>query len=224
MSLWGTLWNGGMRMANGEDKLPRPQSPIPNPQPRIWLTFALVFTLAWVGVNHAFAFVDPDPAHPVWFEQVRVADLAGLVPAQQTRLLAEPAIFLADGDKASLGLDLPDQPLFLWIRPQAVGESAHSLRAAHHPQPRRSSWSGRAPAARDDRLPLDAMRSQTVAIILSTSGGSGQHGPPPGFWPGRPIRGNGDGERDNLPAIGQDFFMGTARYIGPFWEDAWNPG
>ncbi len=171
ITLWGLygMANGEWRMANG---LPNPQSPIPNPQPRIWLTFALVFTLAWVGVNHAFAFVDPDPAHPVWFERVRVADLAGLVPAQQTRLLAEPAIFLADGERVSLGLDLPARRLFLWIRPQAVGESAPRFELRIIPsQGAPLVWQGT--GGEDVRLPLDAMRGQTVAIILSTSGGDG---------------------------------------------------
>ncbi len=178
ITLWGVwgMHNAQWPMHNGAAT---PQSPIPNPQSRLFLTFALVFTIAWVGVNHAVAFVDPDPAHPVWFQRVRVADLAELVPAQEVRQIsgadggeAETAIFVADGDKVSLGLALPDEPLFLWVQPQAVGDGDVRFELRLIPaQGDPLAWQGR--AGEDVRLPLDAVQGQTVAIILWAEGGDG---------------------------------------------------
>lgn len=173
ITLWG-MWgmhNAQWTMPNG--------GMAPNPQSRIFLTFALVFTIAWVGVNHAVAFVDPDPAHPAWFQRLRVADLAELVPANQVRQIsgaeggeAETAIFVADDDKVSLGLALLDQPLFLWVQPQAVGDSAARFELRIIPaQGDPLVWQGR--AGEDVRLALDGEQGQTVAIILGAMGGDG---------------------------------------------------
>ncbi len=178
----------------------------------IWLTFALVFTLAWVGVNHAFAFVDPDPAHPAWFQRVRVADLAELVPAQQVRQIsggeggeAETAIFVADGDKVSLGLALPDEPLFLWVQPQAVGEVDVRFELRMIPgQGDPLVWQGTAPE-RMCACPWMACRAKPSPSSWGRRAGTGC-GSRRGSWPGRPIRGRGDGGRDNLPGMGQDFY------------------
>ena len=136
-------------------------------------------------MNHAFAFVDPDPAHPAWFERARVVDVAAWAPsasqlppvsgAEERDRFA--ALFTPADAALTVRAPLPSGPLFLWVQPQAVGDAAVRFELRVIPaQGDPLAWQGA--GGGDVRLALDTFQGQTVAISFGTTGGDGRWGTP----------------------------------------------
>jgi hypothetical protein len=111
------------------------------------LFFSLLCAGAWIGVNHAYTLVRPDPEYPVLYERYRLLALeeqlahADIQPdnticAESTgdptgcrRVTAaafnippvgdnyRPAIFAHAPARVAFRLDLPPEPTFLWLSP-----------------------------------------------------------------------------------------------------------
>lgn len=136
-------------------------------------------------MNHAFAFADPDPAHPAWFERVRVVDMAAWAPsASQVAPMSDPegrgsfaALFTPADAPLTVRVPLPSGPTFLWVQPQAVGDAAVRFELRVIPaQGDPLAWQG--VGGEDVRLALDAFRGQTVTISFGTTDGDGRWGTP----------------------------------------------
>lgn len=142
LTLWGIYsWWSVMGTANAP--------PVPSVHPSRWhgalwpaLTFATVFTLAWVGTNHARILLRPNPGQRELYHQYRLLDLrANLADATITpdtpicaeatgceRVTTTTFLMPQDGDERPVlfahapvqiawALELPDEPTFLWLSP-----------------------------------------------------------------------------------------------------------
>lgn len=106
------------------------------------LTFAAIFTIAWVGVNHSFTLIQPNADQRAIYSQYRLFDLrdrlssATITPATPIcaeatgceRVSATTFVMPQDGDERptlfahapaeiTWSLNLPAEPTFLWLSP-----------------------------------------------------------------------------------------------------------
>jgi hypothetical protein len=110
------------------------------------LTFSLLFSTAWIGVNHSYTLLSPDPAWQFLYERYRLVDLQELLPEAEVSpdapICDDPAtdptgcrrvtltsfnmphsgdsrqvIFAHAPARVSFPLHLPPERTFLWLSP-----------------------------------------------------------------------------------------------------------
>jgi hypothetical protein len=111
------------------------------------LLFSLLFTCGWIGVNHGYTLVHPDPAHAVLYTRYRylaleekldaariapstaICDVSAHDPTSCQRVAqtffnippdskdSRPVIFAHAPARIIFTLDLPPEPTFLWLSP-----------------------------------------------------------------------------------------------------------
>ncbi len=106
------------------------------------LLFAAAYTACWIGVNHAYTLVQPDPSERERLVRFRLLDLTGFLPqarvtpdtpicdgpegcervALTTFVMPQngdtrPTLFAHAPAEVVLPFALPDEPTFLWLSP-----------------------------------------------------------------------------------------------------------